>query len=82
MIPYFSGALRVGKAVLVFLDARFRKDDSRRGVAGGVLFRGWGCLLFLKSGIVYPGSKAFARMTIGGVSQAVCFFAGGDVSCF
>ena len=32
-IPYFGGALRVGKAELFILDARFRKDDGRRGVA-------------------------------------------------
>ena len=35
MIPYFSGALRVGKAELFILDPRVRKDDDWRGVKGG-----------------------------------------------
>ncbi len=29
-MPYFVGALRVGKAELFILDPRFRKDDGRR----------------------------------------------------
>ncbi len=33
-MPYFGGALRVGKAELVFLDARIRKHDGRRGWQG------------------------------------------------
>ncbi len=33
-----------------------------------------------KSGIHFPGSKAFARMTAGEVLPAVDFFTGGDVS--
>ena len=35
MIPYLAGRQRPTKAELVFLDARFRKHDGRRGVAGG-----------------------------------------------
>ena len=35
MSPYFCEVSRGGKAALVFLDPRFRKDDHRRGVVGG-----------------------------------------------
>ncbi len=59
-----AGCQRPQKAELVFLDPRFRKHDGRRGVAGGGFFHGWGCLLSLKNGIRFPGSKAFARMTL------------------
>lgn len=34
-----------------------------------------------KSGISFPGSKAFAGMTVGDVSRVVGSFVGGDVSC-
>ena len=73
MIPYFSGALRVGKAVLVFLDARFRRNDGRGWVSVrdsshdvtlglGPRVQGNESLFCRgvksrKSGIVYPGSS-------------------------
>ena len=107
IIPYFGGALRGGKAELFILDARFRKEDDRRGVADGVLFRGWGRLSFLKSGIhvawilvsstrmtwnwlsadagkaaFMPPGCSLSQGGRGGVSQTVCFFAGGDASRF
>ena len=40
MSPYFSDASRVGKAEFMLLDPRIRKDDGRRGVAGGGFFHG------------------------------------------
>ena len=41
MSPYFGGALRAGKAELVFLDARIRKHDGE-GVASKDDGRGGG----------------------------------------
>ena len=83
---------------MFILDPRFRKDDRRGCVASWDsslpsplgLTRGSramipyfsGALMSPKSGISVAGSKACARMTVGGVSQAVCFFAGGDASRF
>ena len=69
MSPYFGGAvtpLIPKKRHSCCLDPRIRKDDGRRGVAGGVLFRVWGRLSFLKNGINAPWMLAFASMTAEG----------------
>ena len=63
MIPYFGGASREEKRNKCFLDPRVRKDDRRRGVAGGGFFHRWGPLLSLKSGIHVAWMLAFAHMT-------------------
>ena len=69
MSPYFSGASRLIKAELFFLDPRIRKDDipphvipAHAGIQGNESLFWWGVKVN-KSGIHVAWMLAFASMT-------------------
>ena len=86
MIPYFGGASRVIKAVLVVARIQsFRKDDffpSRHARPDRASRAKSPYLCDVsrvgKSGICLSWILAYARMTAGGVLRVVGFFTGGD----